>query len=215
MTQIIKIHTENPQQRLLQQAVEILTSNKGVVAYPTDSGYALGCLVGNKDATLRIRAIRQLTKDHNFTLMCSDLSLLATYAKVDNTTFKLLKAYTPGQYTFILEATKEVPNRLQHPKRKTIGLRIPDNRIALSLLKELGEPLMSVTLLLPGNEFPLADADEIQEKLEGQIDVIIDGGFCGNKSTTVVDFVINGNGTPEITRVGKGDPTPFIVKERV
>jgi tRNA threonylcarbamoyl adenosine modification protein (Sua5/YciO/YrdC/YwlC family) len=209
MTQFLHIHPVNPQLRLIRQAVEVLRKG-GVIVYPTDSGYALGCLVGEKEAAERIREIRQLDKQRNFTLVCRDLSELATYANVDNTIFKLLKAYTPGPYTFILLATKEVPKRLQHAKQKTIGLRIPDNLIAQKLLQELGEPLMSVTLFSPGEEVSIPDSDEIYARFNKQVDLIIDGGFCGDQPTTVVDFVLSGDNNPQIVRVGKGDPAPFL-----
>lgn len=205
MTQILQVHTENPQVRLLQQAVEILQKG-GVIAYPTDSAYALGCRIGEKDAVERIRHIRQLDKHHNFTLVCRDLSEISTYAIVENSAFRLLKAYTPGAYTFILPASKEVPKRLLHPKRKTIGLRIPKNNIVQELLKELAEPLMSVTLILPNEGMPLADPELIFDKLNGKIDLIIDGGICGMMPTTVVEFTDN---VPKVTRVGRGDPKPF------
>lgn len=205
MTQILQIHPENPQVRLLRQAVEVLQSG-GVIAYPTDSAYALGCRIGEKDAIERIRRIRQIDKSHNFTLVCRDLTEIATYAIVDNSVFRLLKAYTPGAYTFILPASKEVPKRLAHPKRKTIGIRIPQNNIVQELLKELNEPLMSVTLILPNEGMPLADPELIQNKIGGQIDLILDGGICGMMPTTVVEFVDN---LPTVTRVGRGDPKPF------
>jgi tRNA threonylcarbamoyl adenosine modification protein (Sua5/YciO/YrdC/YwlC family) len=206
MTQLFTVHPENPQLRLISQIVELLHEG-GVIVYPTDSAYALGCKIGNKDALERIRTIRQLDKFHNFTLVCRDFSELATYARVDNATYRLLRAYTPGAYTFILDASKEVPRRLLHPKRKTIGLRIPDNKIALALLEELGEPLMSVTLILPGESLPMANPEEIFAKLEKQVDAIIDGGICNAEPTTVIDFI---DGASRVVRKGKGDITPFI-----
>lgn len=201
MAQFFHIHPDNPQTRLIHQAAEIVRAG-GLIAYPTDSAYALGCHIGDKFALDRIRLIRQLDKHHNFTLMCRDLSELATYAKVDNQVFRLLKSHTPGQFTFILEATSEVPKRLKHPKRKTIGLRVPDNPIALALMEELGEPLMSSTLLLPGDEYPLTDPYDIRETLEHQLELVIDGGFCGMEPTTVIDLT---NETPEIVRQGCGN----------
>jgi tRNA threonylcarbamoyl adenosine modification protein (Sua5/YciO/YrdC/YwlC family) len=205
MSQFFQIHPETPQKRLVKQAVEILRQG-GVIVYPTDSGYAIGCHLGDKQAADRIKRIRQLDDKHNFTLVCRDLSDIGTYAKVDNTQYRLLKAHTPGPYTFILDATSEVPRRLLHPKRKTIGLRVPDNNIVQALLGELGEPIMSSTLILPGEENPMTDPDEIRDKLEHELDLIIEGGFCGMEVTTVVNMT----GTvPEITRVGKGDPAPF------
>lgn len=206
MAQFFQVHPENPQTRLVRQAVEIVQKG-GLIAYPTDSAYALGCHIGDKMALDRIRGIRQLDKNHNFTLMCRDLSELSTYAKVDNTTFRLLKNHTPGAYTFILEATSEVPKRLMHPKRKTIGLRVPDNPIALALMEELGEPLMSSTLILPGDEYPLTDPYDIRESLEHQLELVIDGGFCGMEPTTVID--LSGD-NPEIVRQGVADASSLL-----
>lgn len=206
MAQYFEIHPVNPQARLIRQAVEIIHAG-GVIAYPTDSSYAFGCHLGDKQAMERITRIRRVDDKHNFTLVCRDLSEVGIYAKVDNNVYRMLRHYTPGPYTFILEATGEVPRRLMNPKRKTIGLRVPDNRITLALLEELGEPLMSSTLMLPGDNQPLSDPHEIRERLEKHIDLIIDGGFCGLEATTVVDLV---SGAPEIVRVGKGDPAPFL-----
>ena len=200
MSQFFTIHPENPQLRLIRQAVEIVRAG-GVIVYPTDSAYALGCQIGDKKALDRIRQIRQLDKHHNFTLMCRDLSELSAYARVDNQVFRLLKTYTPGPYTFILDATAEVPRRLMHPKRKTIGLRVPGNPIALALLEELGEPLMSVTLIMPTDEYPLTDPYDIRDTLEHHVDLIVDGGYCGLEATTVVD--LSGE-VPQITRQGVG-----------
>lgn len=205
MAQYFAVHPTHPQSRLIRQAVEIIR-NGGVIVYPTDSCYALGCHIGDKEAMERIRRIRQLSEQHNFTLVCRDLSQLALYAKVDNATYRLLKANTPGPYTFILPATREVPRRLQHPKRRTIGLRVPDHVIAQALLAELGEPLMSVTLMLPGQELPLSDPEEIRARLERQVDLVIDGGNCGIEPTTVIDLE---SGIPQLVRAGKGDLTPF------
>jgi tRNA threonylcarbamoyl adenosine modification protein (Sua5/YciO/YrdC/YwlC family) len=205
MAQFFQIHPENPQQRLVSQAVDIIRKG-GIVVYPTDSAYALGCHIGDKDALERIRSLRKLDKNHNFTLMCRDLSELATYARVDNQIFRLLKNHTPGAYTFILEATAEVPRRLLHPKRKTIGLRVPDNAIALALLEELGEPLMTSSLLLPGDEYPLTDPYDIRDNLEHFVDLVIDGGYCGLEPTTVIDLTAD---SPELVRQGKGDFSPF------
>jgi tRNA threonylcarbamoyl adenosine modification protein (Sua5/YciO/YrdC/YwlC family) len=207
LTQFFDIHPENPQQRLVCQVAASLKEG-GIIVYPTDSAYALGCHIGDKAALERIRALRQLDKNHNFTLICRDLSELATYAKVDNSMYRLLKAYTPGAYTFILPATREVPRRLQHPKRKTIGLRIPDNNIVKAILEEFGEPLMSVTLIMPGDDLPLADPEEIYNKLDGRVDVIVNGGFCGLEPTTIIEFI---DGVPQVIRAGKGDVTPFKV----
>lgn len=205
MTQRIYIHPENPQSRLVSLVVAALCDG-GVIAYPTDSAYALGCRLGSKEAMDRIKQLRELDKHHNFTLMCRDLSDLGVYAHVSNPVFRLLKANTPGAYTFILPASHEVPRRLQHAKRKTIGLRVPDNLITLAILEALAEPIMSVTLILPKDKMPLSDPDVIEDKLQGLVDLIVDGGFCGLESTTVVDLV---EGFPQIIRTGKGDPAPF------
>ena len=205
MSQFYQIHPENPQARLIRNAVDII-HNGGVVVYPTDSAYALGCHIGDKTALDRIRRIRKLDDKHNFTLVCRDLSEIATYAKVNNTSYRLLRHTTPGAYTFILQATSEVPRRLMHPKRKTVGLRVPDNAIAAALLADLGEPLMSVTLIMPGDEFPLTDPYDIRETLEHEVDLVIDGGYCGMEPTTVVDLA---DDRSVILRTGKGDVTPF------
>lgn len=205
MSQFFYIHPDNPQQRLLDQAVNIINQG-GVIIYPTDSGYALGCQLDNKQALERICQIRQLDKNHNFTLMVRDQSELATYAKVDNQGFRALRNNTPGPYTFLFRATKEVPKRLHHPKRKTIGMRIPDNTIALALLERLGAPLMSTSLLLPGQEFMESDPELIRDDLEHQVDLIIHGGHLGENPTTVVDMTED---VFEVVRVGSGDPSPF------
>jgi tRNA threonylcarbamoyl adenosine modification protein (Sua5/YciO/YrdC/YwlC family) len=205
VSQFFQIHPDNPQARLIRQAVDIIKSG-GVVVYPTDSAYALGCHIGDKNALDRIRRIRKLDAKHNFTLVCSDLSEIATYAKVSNSVYRLLRHTTPGPYTFILPATSEVPRRLMHPKRKTVGLRVPDNAIAAALLADLGEPLMSVTLIMPGDDLPLMDPYDIRETLEHEVDLVIDGGYCGLEPTTVVDLA---DETPLVMRVGKGDVEPF------
>jgi tRNA threonylcarbamoyl adenosine modification protein (Sua5/YciO/YrdC/YwlC family) len=205
MSQFFQIHPDNPQARLIRQAADIIRSG-GVVVYPTDSAYALGCHIGDKTALDRIRRIRDLDHRHNFTLVCRDLSEIATYARVDNTAYRLLKHSTPGPYTFILKATSEVPKRLMHPKRKTVGLRVPDNAIAAALLEDLGEPLMSVTLIMPGDEYPLIDPYDIRKTLEQTVDLVIDGGYCGMEPTTVVDLA---DDSPLILRAGKGDIAPF------
>jgi tRNA threonylcarbamoyl adenosine modification protein (Sua5/YciO/YrdC/YwlC family) len=196
------VHPDNPQQRLMQQAVRILRSG-GVMAYPTDSSYALGCMIGDKAGMERIRAIRGVDDKHLFTLVCRDLSEIAKYAKVDNRQYRYLKSATPGPFTFILEATKEVPRRLQHPKRSTIGLRVPANAVVAALLEELDEPILSMTLALPGDEFPLNDPDDIQDRLENQVDLIIDAGHCSLEPSTVVDM---SGDVPELLRRGGGDP---------
>ena len=200
MSQFFQIHPDNPQQRYIDKAVEIINDG-GVIVYPTDSGYALGCHIGDKTAMERIRAIRQVDDKHNFTLVCRDLSELALYAKVDNTAYRLIKNHTPGAYTFILKATKEVPQRLRNPKRKTIGLRVPDNHIAMALLETLGEPLMSSTLILPGEDMPLTDPYDIRDTLEHSLDLVIDGGYCGFEPTTVVDLTSD---LAVVTRQGLG-----------
>jgi len=196
-----EIHPVNPQPRLINQAVAVVRHG-GIIAYPTDSSYALGCCIGDKAAMEHIRRIRKLDRDHNFTLMCRDLSDIATYARIDNSDFRLIKSLTPGPYTFIFNATREVPRRLQNPRRKTIGIRVPDHPIALALLEALGEPLMSVTLAMPGEEMPLTDPQVIRERLGNQLKVIIDGGYCGHLPTTVIDFT---GETPDVKRQGKGD----------
>lgn len=180
--------------------------NGGVVAYPTDSSYALGCALGDKDAQERIRQIRGVDESHHFTLVCRNLAEIANYARVDNSQFRLLKANTPGSYTFILQASREVPRRLQHPKRSTIGLRVPDHAVTLALLEELNEPLLSMTLMLPGEEAPLSEAWEIRDRIEHQVDLIIDAGACDMQPTTVIDLTGDG---PELVRLGKGDPARF------
>jgi tRNA threonylcarbamoyl adenosine modification protein (Sua5/YciO/YrdC/YwlC family) len=208
VSQFFQIHPENPQPRLIKQAVEIIKKG-GVVIYPTDSSYALGCQMGDKHAIERIKRLRNLDDKHNFTLMCCDLSQLGLFAKVETGVFRLLKAHTPGPYTFILNATRDVPRLLLHPKRRTIGVRVPSHPIALALLEELREPLMSVTLILPGEKEPMEDPYEIRDALEKQVDLIIDGGFGGNKASTVISLI---DLEPEVVRVGCGDPTPFMVE---
>ena len=205
MAQFFQIHPDNPQGRLIHQSVEILRKG-GVIAYPTDSSYALGCTIGNKDSMEVIRRIREVDSNHNFTLICRDLSELSVYARVDNDMYRLLKRFTPGPYTFILAATREVPRRLQHAKRKTIGLRVPDFPIVTALLAELDEPIMSSTLIMPGDILPLNDAAEIREQLEHQVDMVIDGGPCDLSPTSVVDMV---EGVPRVLRIGKGDVEAF------
>lgn len=205
MSQYFEIHPESPQKRLIRRAVEILREG-AVIAYPTDSSYALGCMIGDKNAMEVIRRIRRLDDKHNFTLMCRDLSQIATYAKVENAAFRLLKAHTPGPYTFIFKATHEVPRRLQHPKRRTIGIRVPANPIAQALLEDLGEPLMSSTLQLPGWDYPEVDPQEIRDRLEHEIGLVIDGGGCRPEQTTVVDMT---EGMPVLVRAGLGPVEAF------
>jgi len=201
MAQFFQIHPDNPQPRLIRQAVSIIRDG-GLIVYPTDSSYALGCQIGNKGAMERIRRIRRLDDKHDFTLVCRDLTEISHYAKISNQDYRLLKGLTPGPYTFIHKATKQVPRRLQHPKRKTIGIRVPDNAIVDALLEELGEPIMSSTLLLPGDEMPLTDPYEMRQLLDHEVDLIIDGGYCGVEPTTVV--VMTGE-LPEVVRQGKGE----------
>jgi len=205
MAQYFLIHPTHPQPRLLQQAAQIVHGG-GLIVYPTDSCYALGCQIGNKPAMDRIRAIRDVDDRHHFTLVCRDLSEIAHYARVDNSAYRLLKAATPGSYTFILQATREVPRRLLNPRRKTIGLRIPEHAVAQGLLAELNEPLLSSTLLLPGDELPLNDAHEIRERLEHQVELVLDAGSCGIEMSTVVDLT---GEQPQVLRAGKGDPALF------
>ncbi|PVZ16240.1 MULTISPECIES: L-threonylcarbamoyladenylate synthase [unclassified Pseudomonas] len=205
MSQFFQIHPQNPQARLIKQAVDIIRRG-GVVVYPTDSSYAIGCRVGEKSAVERVRRLRQIDDRHNFTLLCRDLSQLGLFAKVDTGQFRLLKTYTPGPYTFILNATREVPRLLLHPKRRTIGVRVPAHPIALALLEELGEPLMSVSLVLPGDAEPLNDPEQMRERLEHHVDLIIDGGAGGHSASTVVDMTAD---DPQVVRVGCGDPAPF------
>lgn len=203
--QRFELHPKNPQQRLVRQAAEIVRGG-GVIAYPTDSCYALGCHIGDKDALERIRRIRDADRHHHFTLVCRDLTEIAKYARVDTPQFRLLKTCTPGPYTFLLEATREVPRRLQHEKRRTIGIRVPDHPVPRMLLEELGEPIMSSTLMLPGDELPLNDAAEIESRLGAQLDAILDGGACGLEPTTVVDLAAT---PPAVVRVGRGSVAPF------
>ncbi len=205
MAQFLILHPVNPESRLLKRIAEVVRAG-GLIVYPTDSSYALGCHLGDKGAIERMRAIRQVDARHLFALVCRDLVEIATYAKVDNSQYRLLRAVTPGCYTFILQATREVPKRLQHPSRKTIGLRVPDHRIVRALLEALGEPLLTSTLLLPGDDIPLNDMDEIRERLDHQVDLIVDGGPCGIELTTVVNLTAE---TPVVIREGKGSLAPF------
>ena len=205
MARIVNIHPETPQQRLLVQAAEFIRSG-AIVALPTDSCYALACHLGDKEALDRVRTLRQIDDRHHLTLMCRDLSQIANYARVDNTQYRLLKAATPGSYTFILEGSKELPRRVMHPKRKTIGLRIPDHPVALAFLEELGEPLLTTTLQLPGDDTPLTEGWEIQDRLDDQIDWILDAGHCGTEPTTVIDLT---GSAPELIRAGRGPLAPF------
>ncbi len=205
MSQFFSIHPETPQQRLVNQAVEIVRQG-GVVVYPTDCAYALGCHIGDKSAVDRIRKIRKLDNKHNFTLVCRDLSDIATYAKVDNSTYRLLKANTPGAYTFILNASNEVPRRLLHPKRRSIGIRVPSHKISQALLESLGEPMLSTSLILPGELSPMTEPYDIRHTLEHSVDLVIDGGYCGMEATTVVNLI---DDVPQIIRQGVGDIAVF------
>ncbi len=205
MTQFFHIHPDNPQQRLIRQAAEMIHAG-GIVALPTDSSYALACHLDDKAAVDRLRRIRGIDDKHHLTLLCRDLSDLATYARVDNVQYRLLKTATPGPYTFILEATREVPRRLSHPSRKTIGLRVPEHAIAQSLLAELGQPLLGTTLILPGSDEPLHDPDEIRDALQRQVELVIDGGACSLQPTTVVDLT---GDAPVVLREGRGDVSLF------
>ncbi len=205
MAQFFDIHPDNPQPRLIRRAVDILLDG-GVIVYPTDSSYALGCQIGAKEAMERIRRLRKLDEKHNFTLVCRDLSEITTYAKLDNQAFRMLKSLTPGAYTFVFEGTREVPRRLMHPRRKTIGIRVPDNAICRELLGTLDQPILSTTLILPGDDLPLTDPYEMRDLIGQQVDLIIDGGFCGFEPTTMVDM---SGETPVLLRVGKGDSSLF------
>jgi len=207
MTLHLRVHPDNPQPRLINQAVAALRAG-AVAVYPTDSSYALGCMIEARAAQERIRRVRHLEDGHEFTLVCRDLSEIATYARVDNAAYRLLRSLTPGPYTFLLPATREVPRRLQDPRRKTVGLRVPDNAIAAALLEALGEPLMSTTLLLPGDDFPLSDPADVRARLDKLVDVIVDGGACGLEPTTVLDLV---GPAPQVLRHGRG---PVDVFER-
>jgi tRNA threonylcarbamoyl adenosine modification protein (Sua5/YciO/YrdC/YwlC family) len=205
MSQYFAVHPTHPQPRLIAQAAAIIRDG-GVIAYPTDSCYAIGCQIGDKEAMQRLRTIRKIDDKHHLTLMCRDLSEIATYAQVDNVHYRLLKKVTPGSYTFILQASREVPRRLLHPRRKTIGMRVPEHAVAQALLAELGEPLLSATLILPGDALPLNDAQEIRARLEHALDLVLDAGSCGIDPTTVVDLT----GTaPQLLRQGKGSAEPF------
>ena len=205
MSDFLQVHPSDPEDRNIKQIANVLLAG-GVIVYPTDSTYALGCHIGDKGALDRIRRIRQLGDKHNFTLVCKDLSSLASYAQVHNSAYRILKAYTPGPYTFILKATPEVPRRLLHPKKKTIGLRVPDNAIAQAILEKMGEPIMSTSLILPDEDERLVDPYDMRLKIGKLVDLIVDGGICGVEATTMVDLV---DGIPEVIREGKGDSEPF------
>jgi tRNA threonylcarbamoyl adenosine modification protein (Sua5/YciO/YrdC/YwlC family) len=205
MARYLDVHPVDPQPRAIAQAVQLIRDG-GLVAYPTDSGYALGCALGNQEGKERIVRIRQLDDKHHFTLVCADFAQLGQLVHIDNRVFRAIKAATPGPYTFILPATKEVPRRLLHPKKKTVGVRIPDNRVVQALLAELDEPILSSTLILPGEESPMTEGWLVKEELDNQVDAVIDAGECGTDPTTVIDY---SEGMPEVTRVGAGDPSPF------
>lgn len=208
MAQFFSIHPLNPQPRLIRQAAAIVREG-GVIVYPTDSCYALGCQIGDKRALERIRAIRGVDERHHMTLVCRDLAEISSYARVDNRQYRFLKAHTPGSYTFILEATRDLPRRLMHPKRLTIGLRVPDHAVVRALLEELGEPMLSSTLALPGDELPMTDAEEIRRRLERSVDLVLDGGSCGVEMTTVLDLT---GEAPVLVRQGKGDASALAVE---
>jgi tRNA threonylcarbamoyl adenosine modification protein (Sua5/YciO/YrdC/YwlC family) len=205
MARYLDVHPVDPQPRAIGQAVQLIREG-GLVAYPTDSGYALGCALGNQEGKERIVRIRHLDDKHHFTLVCADFAQLGQLVHIDNRVFRAIKAATPGPYTFILPGTKEVPRRLLHPKKKTVGVRIPDNRVVQALLAELGEPLLSSTLILPDETAPMTEGWLVKEELDHQVDAVIDAGECGTDPTTVVDY---SDGAPEVTRVGAGDPSPF------
>jgi tRNA threonylcarbamoyl adenosine modification protein (Sua5/YciO/YrdC/YwlC family) len=205
MARYFDVHPDNPQRRTIAQVVDIVRGD-GLIAYPTDSCFALGCQLGNRDGLDRIRAIRHLDQRHHFTLVCKDFAQLGQFVHISNTVFRAVKASTPGSYTFILPATQEVPRRLLHPKKKTVGVRIPDHAVTQALLSELGEPLVSSTLLLPDQDEPMTQGWDIKERLDHQLDAVIDSGDCGTEPTTVVDF---SDGEAEITRRGSGDPSRF------
>jgi tRNA threonylcarbamoyl adenosine modification protein (Sua5/YciO/YrdC/YwlC family) len=205
MAELLELHPKNPQVRFVRMAVDVLLAH-GVIVYPTDSCYALGCLLGAKDAMERIQRIRQTDKHHFFTLVCRDLREISRYARVDNPRYRLLKAFTPGPYTFVLEATREVPRRLMNEKRRTVGIRVPEHPVVDMLLSELGEPIMSTTLILPGDSLPMTDAAEIHQRIGHAVDLVLDGGNCGLEPTTVVDLA---GPAPAVLRAGKGDPKPF------
>jgi tRNA threonylcarbamoyl adenosine modification protein (Sua5/YciO/YrdC/YwlC family) len=210
LSQYFEVHPVNPQARLIRRAADIVRAG-GVIAYPTDSCYALGCHIGDKDALERVRRIRQADRHHHFTLVCRDLTEIGRYARVDTWQFRMLKSCTPGAYTFLLPATRETPRRLQHERRRTIGIRVPDHPVPLALLEELGEPLMSSTLMLPGDSTPMTDGQEIRARLEHQIDAVLDSGNCGVEPTTVVDLEVS---PPVITRLGRGDPARITGSDR-
>lgn len=211
MTQFFQVHPVSPQPRLVGRAVDIIRGG-GVVVYPTDSGHAMGCHIGDREAMERIRSIRGLDHHHDFTLLCRNLSEVAIYARVGNADYRVLRAHTPGAYTFVLPATREVPRRLLDPKRKTIGVRIPQHPITLALLAELGEPIMSVSLIFPGQDLAPSDPQEIRDRLQHAVDLVIDGGQCGSEPTTVIAL---SGGLASIVRHGKGDIAPFALAESV
>ncbi len=206
MAELIEIHPTHPQLRLLRKVVGVLARG-GVIVYPTDSCYALGCAIGHKQALDRIRRLRKLDDKHHFTLVCRDLSELSNYAVVDNACYRLLRSYTPGAYTFLLKATREVPRRMQHPNRRTIGLRIPEHTVTQALLEVIEQPLMSTSLILPDSDSPLIEPHAIVDCIGSQVDLIIDGGACHLEPTSVIDLV---NGYPEVVRAGAGDISDFI-----
>ncbi|WP_025770749.1 L-threonylcarbamoyladenylate synthase [Thioalkalivibrio sp. HK1] len=205
MSQRFEIHQDNPQQRLLSQICAILRSD-GVIAYPTDSTWALGCCIGHRKAEDRIRSIRKIDASHEFSLLCRDISELASYGRLDNSAYRLLRSCTPGAYTFILNATRDVPRRLQDPKRRTVGVRVPDHKVLRSLIELHGEPLMSTSFMLPDDNLPPIDAADIMERAGNRVDAVLDAGSCGIEGTTIVDLT---GDLPKVVREGRGDPTPF------
>ncbi len=211
MSQFFAVHPTHPQPRLIAQTAAIIRAG-GVIAYPTDSCYALGCQIGNKEAMQRLRNIRKVDDKHHLTLMCRDLSEIATYAQVNNVQYRLLKKLTPGSYTFVLKASREVPRRLLHPRRKTIGMRVPGHAVALALLAAVNEPLLSATLILPGDALPLNEAEDIRERLENFLDLVLDAGPCGTVPTTMVDLT---GDVPQLLRLGRGIVEPFGFERRV
>ena len=206
MSQVLQIHTKNPQERLIAQAVEIILQGR-VIVYPTDTSYAIGCHLGDKKAVERIRQLRMLDAKHDFTLLCEDLKQIASYARVDNQAYRILKSHTPGAYTFILKATKEVPKMLMHPKKKTIGIRVPNNNIIQAVLQSLGEPILTSTLILPGDEYPMTDPYDIQQTLGASLDLIIDGGYCGMDETSLINLI---DDNIEVLRQGAGPVEAFL-----
>ena len=206
MSQLLQIHGDNPQERLIVKASGIIQQG-GVIVYPTDTSYAIGCHLGDKKAVERIRQLRMLDAKHDFTLLCEDLKQIASYARVDNQAYRIIKSHTPGAYTFILKATKEVPKMLMHPKKKTIGIRVPSNKVIQAILQSLGEPILTSTLILPGDDYPMTDPYDIQQTLGASLDLIIDGGYCGMDETSLISLV---DDNIEVLRQGAGPVDAFL-----